>query len=95
MVHAKRELAPEDVSHIANNISRAPDFILLEETRVAGLRGTTSLSDNQLPGLWAEFLRRYQDLFAAAGAGYGICETQQTGYTIEGDVAFAVMVGSP
>lgn len=95
VVNAKRELAPEDVGHIANNISRSPEFVTLKETRVAGLRGTTSLSDNRLPGLWEEFMRLHNDLFLAAGAGYGICETQQTTYTKDGDVLFAVMVGSP
>lgn len=95
VVNAKRELVPEDVSHIANNVSRTPEFVMLKETRVAGLRGTTSLFDNRLPGLWEEFLRLYKDLYAAAGAGYGICETRQTVYTKDGDVWFAVMVGSP
>ena len=95
VVNAKRELVPEDVGHIANNISRSPEFVMFEETRVAGLRGTTSLADNRLPRLWEEFLRLHKDLFLAAGAGYGICETQQTTYTKDGDVLFAVMVGSP
>lgn len=63
--------------------------------RRAGLRGTTSLSDNRLPGLWAEFTRLHKDLFTAAGTGYAICETQQTTYTKDGNVLFAVMVGSP
>lgn len=95
VVHGKRELTPDDVDHIANNISRSPEFVMLPETGVAGLRGTTSLSDNRLPGLWAEFLDRHKDLFLAAGAGYGICETQRTTYTKDGDVVFAAMVGSP
>lgn len=95
VVNAKRELLPEDVGHIANNISRSPEFVMLTETRVAGLMGTTSLSDNRLPGLWEEFMRRHKDLFKAAGAGYGICETQKAAYTKDGDVMFTVMVGSP
>ena len=95
VVNAKRELAPEDVDHIANNISRSPEFVMLKETKVAGLRGTTSLSNNRLPGLWEGFIRLHKDLFMTAGAGYGICETQQTTYTKDGDVLFAVMVGSP
>lgn len=95
VVNAKRGLAPADVAHIANNVSHEPEFMMLKETKVAGLRGTTSLSDNRLPGLWAEFLRLQKDLFAAPGPGYGICETQQTAYTKDGDVLFAVLVGSP
>lgn len=95
VVNAKRELAPEDVSHIANNISHSPELFRMEEVKIAGLRGTTSLSDNQLPHLWGEFLHLYQNHFAATNVGYGICETQQTTYTKNGDVSFAVMVGSP
>ena len=95
VVNAKRGLTPEDVGHIANNISHAPRFVTLGEIKVAGLRGTTSLSDNRLPALWEKFMRLHKDLGMASGAGYGICETQQTAYTKEGDVLFAVMVGSP
>lgn len=95
VVNAKREMAPEDVAHIAHNISRTPELVMLKETRVAGLRGTTSLSDNRFPELWEEFLHLHKDLFIAAGAGYCICETQQTTYTKDGDVLFTAMVGSP
>lgn len=95
VVNAKRGLAPEDVRHIAAHISHSPEFILLEETRIAGLRGTTSLSDNRLPSLWEQFLRCHVGLFSSAGVGYGICETQRTVYASDGDVSFSVMVGSP
>lgn len=95
VVNAKRKLAPEDVNHIANNISRSPKFVTLEETRIAGLRGMTSLSDNRIPGLWEKFMRLYKDLVVTADTGYGICETQQTAYTKDGNVLFTVMVGIP
>ena len=95
VVKAKKELTPEDVCHIANNISHSPEILFLEETKVAGIRGTTSISNNRLPGLWEWFLRTHTELHAATGVGYSICETQQTVYTKEGDVAFSVMVGSP
>lgn len=95
VVNAKRELVPGDVGHIANNISRSPAFLMLPKTRVAGLRGITSLSDNRLPALWEQFLCSYRSFYRATGIGYGICETQQTTYTKEGDVSFSVMVGSP
>ena len=98
VVNAKRKLLPEDVAHIAANISHSPELVTRKETKIAGLRGTTSLSDNRLPALWEEFLRLHKglkDLFLPSGAGYGICETQQTTYTQDGDILFAVMVGSP
>lgn len=95
VVNAKRKLAPEDVAHIANNISRSPEILMLEEREMAGIRGTTSLFHNQLPGLWKQFLRIHKDLCGSAGIGYSICETQQTSYTEDGDVSFSVFLGIP
>lgn len=48
VVTAKRELCPKDVYHIANNITRSPEVLMLGEINLAGIRGTTSLSDNRL-----------------------------------------------
>lgn len=93
VVSAKRELAPEDVKHIANNISLSPEIVLMEETTVAGIRGTTSVSDNQIPGLWTQFRELYTDRIIPGSAGYSICETKQTVYTQDGDVSFTLMVG--
>lgn len=95
VVNAKRELAPEDVVHVANNISHAPALLWLEAIPLAGIRGTTALSNNRIPGLWERFLRQYKEFFATTGAGFSVCETQPTRYTEDGDVAFTVMVGSP
>lgn len=36
VMNAKREREPGDVGHIANNITRSPDILMLEETRVGG-----------------------------------------------------------
>lgn len=94
VVNAKRELNPEDVHHIANNISRIPEIVLYKETELAGLRGTTCLSDNRLPALWEQLMRRQKELFDS-GIGYSICETQRTVYTKDGDVLFSVMIGAP
>ena len=81
VIKAKKELAPEDVCHIANHISHSPKIVLLDETKVAGIRGTTSLSDNRLPGLWAQFHGLNQNIFTAP-VGYSICETQNTAGTL-------------
>lgn len=95
VINAKRKLAPEDVCHIANNISRSPEILTLEEIKIAGLRGTTSIFDNRLPELWEKFLRLHAELLGISSIGYGICETQQTTYTKDGDVSFSAVVGSP
>ena len=92
---AKRELTPEDVSHIANNISRSPEIVLQGEIKLAGIRGTTSLSDNRLPGLWAQLLHFQSELLGGRCNGYGVCETQQAVYEKDGDVSFSVLAGIP
>lgn len=93
VVRAKKGLSPQDVSHIAHNISHRPQILYLHEIKVAGIRGNTSLSDNRLPGLWNRFLHHY-GAFASGGVGVGICETQ-TAYTPGGDVSFSAVVGCP
>lgn len=98
VVKAKRELSPEDVSHIANNISHSPEILTLEATKIAGIRGDTSRSNNRLPQLWDQFLslhRLHKNIYGSTTIGYGICETQQTVYTADGDVSFSTIVGSP
>ncbi|WP_343250098.1 AraC family transcriptional regulator [Diplocloster hominis] len=95
VIKAKTGLTPEDVSHIANNITHTPDILILQETKVAGLRGTTSLSDNRIPKLWEQYQLLHKKLSVTADAGYIICETQQTAYAKDGDVTFSVMAGSP
>ena len=95
VVNAKREIAPEDVSHIANNISRSPEIVWLEEIKIAGIRGMTSISDNRLPGLWKQFRSLHTEFFGTERTGYSVCETQQAVYTEDGDVLFSVMLGCP
>lgn len=95
MVNAKRELTPGDVEHIANNISHLPQIVFQEEIRLAGIRGTTKLSDNQLPGLWERLQKLQKEVTDGGCIGYGVCETQQTTYTKDGDMEFSVIVGSP
>lgn len=91
VVNAKRELVPEDVYHIAHNISHSPEIIMTDETKVVGVRGTTSLSDNRIPEIWKQFLLFPKELFDGADVGYGICETKRAVYTRDGDVLFTVM----
>lgn len=92
---AKRELAPKDVYHIANNISHTPEIVQLEAVTIAGLRSMTSVFDNQIPHLWERFLRLHAAHFQSSGLGYEVCETPQTAYTPEGNVTFSVMVAAP
>lgn len=91
---AKKKLEPEDVAHIANNISHSPEILIAEEQKIAGIRGTVSLFDNEIPELWEEYLRFHKKDLKTAGAGYSICETKQTTYTKDGNISFSVIIGS-
>lgn len=93
VINAKRGLAPEDVYHIANNISHSPQILIMEETKVAGIRGGAALSDNQIPALWERFLRQYKNMDCFTGTGYSICETPEASYTEDGDLVFSVLAG--
>lgn len=95
VVNAKRELGPEDLEHIANNISRSPELVFQQEIKLAGIRGITSRSDNRLPSMWEQLLHLQQELVGHRCIGYGVCETQQTVYAKDGDVSFSTLVGSP
>ena len=95
VISAKTKLVAEDVKHIANNISLSPEIVFQEELKLAGIRGATTLSDNQLPHLWGQLRQLQKEVVDGRCIGYGVCETQQAIYTKDGDVSFSVMVGSP
>lgn len=95
VTNAKAGLTPDDVNHIANNITHSPDIRILPETKITGLRGITSLSDNRLPQLWEQFQSLKKNLSPATTPGYSICETLQATYTQDGDVIYSVIVGIP
>lgn len=95
VITAKRKLTPEDVGHIANNITHTPKIVLQKEIKLTGIRGFTSLSDNRLPDLWKQLLMLQKEANGCSCIGYGICETRQTIYTKDGDLSFSVFVGSP
>ena len=73
---AKKKLEPEDVAHIANTISHSPEILIAEEQKIAGIRGTVSLFDNEIPELWEEYLRFHKKYLKTAGAGYSICKDE-------------------
>ena len=94
VTNAKPPLDAEALEHIACHLSLTPEIVQREAVTVAGIRANVALTNNRLPELWACFLRLYEQYASCAGIGYSVCETLQTCYTKEGDVAFSVLVGA-
>ena len=66
----------------------------LPDIMAAGLRGSTTLNDNVLPGLWAAFMEMSHQIphQIPGGRGFGICEACGQGntlYSMNGDVLFS------
>lgn len=94
----KPMLDEERLSHLAENLTVQPVLTTLPDIKVAGLRGQTTLRDNVLPGLWAEFNSISHKIPDAipGGRGFGICEACSEGNTLlnmNEDVNFSEIAG--
>lgn len=70
----KRHLTGAMLEHRVMQSALQPDIRhLAHPITVVGTTGTTCLRDNQIPAIWAEFQRRYDEIsYAVTGAAYGI-----------------------
>ena len=101
IISSKKPLSQQLLSHIAFGVTVKPEIINISEIRVAGIRGKTSLNHNTIPLLWQQFI----DLYASNPDAsphvrtFGICEydeseSDDTPYTMNGDVIFSEVVGA-
>lgn len=93
-IGSKPKLDADRLTHITNNITVHPAIVELPDIKAAGLRGSTTLNDNVLPGLWAAFMEICHQVphQLPGGRGFGICEACDDGntlYTMNGDVLFS------
>lgn len=95
VVRTKKELDVKSLQHITGNITLDPIIVETEEVNLAGIRGTTTLTDNCLPHLWEQFLLLREKYSCIKADGYSVCETDRAVYSEAGDVVFSVMIGSP
>ncbi|MFD1176598.1 effector binding domain-containing protein [Paenibacillus puldeungensis] len=98
MIGAKQKMEPELLNHLIHNITVHPQIVEMPQTRVAGLRGQTTLRDNVLPELWQQFNAISQSIpeVKPRGRGFGICEACQEDnslYMMNNDVLFSEVVG--
>lgn len=93
-IGSKPQLNADRLTHITKNITVHPVIVELPDIKAAGLRGSTTLNDNVLPGLWSAFMRIIDQVphQKPGGRGFGICEACDSGntlYTMNGDVLFS------
>lgn len=93
LIGAKPRLDIAQLNHLSENLTTHPAIVTLPDIKVAGLPGQTTLNDNVLPSLWAEFLTKVSRIphKTPNGRGFGICEACSEGntlYTMNGDLFF-------
>lgn len=95
IVGAKKRLQPGLLRHIAGNVTVRPQIVKFEGAAVAGLRGQTTIGKNVVPLLWKRFLEMEGMITGRAknARRFGICETDETVYTMNRDAVFSEFVG--
>lgn len=95
-IGTKKELDADLLQHITNNFTLTPRIIELNEVKVAGVRGITSLKDNSLSQLWEQYhkIRSLISHTTLCRRDFCICESVQTIYNKDGDVVYSEMIGT-
>lgn len=93
LIGNKRELDAPRMRHLAENLTVQPKAVEVEPVKVVGMRCETTLHDNVVPQLWQRFMPRVPEIHNAvlSGRGFGICETENTIFTMNGDAKFTEM----
>lgn len=91
-ISAKERLDRGLLDHIVCNVTVHPAIVELPPIKVVGIRGETTLSDNQLPLLWERFRSLLPDIphITPNGRMFGICEAchENTLYIMNNEVLF-------
>ncbi len=92
---SKKPLISEHMQHLVAGVSVKPQFVEMKEIKVAGIRGSTTLNDNIIPQLWEQFWRLRPSIpnTLPTSRAYGICESGETNFTLNGDATFTEVVG--
>lgn len=97
LIGSKERLDTGLLDHLARNVTVHPKIITLPEIKVAGLRGETTLRDNQLCELWQRANASFTQIPGRIpnGRGFGICEACQSNtlYTMNEDILFSEVAG--
>lgn len=92
---AKKKLETDTLRHVAQGITVRPRIVEMDDIKMAGLRGKTTLRDNVIPKLWKAFWTVRGDIpnTTNKSRAFGVCETGNNIYTMNADAVFSEMVG--
>jgi AraC family transcriptional regulator len=96
-ISSKTGLHAHLLEHLVSNVTVHPTLVELSETRVAGIRGTTTLKDNKLAELWQKFNKCVAQIphRSLNGRAFGICEACQDNsvYIMSDEASFTEVAG--
>ncbi len=94
----KHPITVEKLKHYKEKITMEPEIIEKGEFEIVGLKCKTSLSDNRVPALWQEFIKRWGEIknLAKPGEAYGVClnEMQYDYREFTDETEFTEIVGA-
>ncbi|WP_094604186.1 HTH-type transcriptional activator RhaS [Sporomusa silvacetica DSM 10669] len=76
IVGNQKELTAIHLKHLHEGVTIQPFIRQLDEVRLIGMRGKTTLSNNRLPEMWKSFNSRIEEIRNRVEGvkGYGVCE---------------------
>ncbi|MCG7377949.1 AraC family transcriptional regulator [Paenibacillus sp. ACRSA] len=96
-IASKSKLHTNDLDHLTLNVTTQPTIVMFPQTKIAGIRGHTTLKDNKLAALWQEFNRIATQIphRSVPGRGFGICEAchENSLYEMSDEVVFTEIAG--
>lgn len=96
-IASKTQLHASLLEHLTCNVTVHPAIVELAETKVAGIRGQTTLKDNKLAELWQQFNSLSPQIpnRSLPGRGFGICEAchENSLYSMSDEVLFTEVAG--
>jgi len=95
IIGAKKQLQPELLKHLVSGITVKPEIVEIRDIKVAGIRGNTTMNDNVIPLLWEQFWQMRQSIpnTLPTSRAFGICESGEPIFTMDGDASFTEVVG--
>ena len=79
MIGVKNQLTIKEIKHLDNGITKEPDIQCIDELKIIGIRGLTSLKNNRIKSVWDNFMKRIDEIKNRINYpdSYGICENNE------------------